>query len=127
VTQYRFILGDMVHHEGERDRTLDLLNDNITLEAAFRISADALRASAFLEQDKVEIKTLEPNFCHAKAYIFECASCRPPENYFITGSSNLTEAGLGLKPTCNVELNTVVCEPERRRCSAQPERDAGCS
>ena len=107
VTQYRFILGDMVHHEGERDRTLDLLNDNITLEAAFKISADAQRASAFLEQAKVEIKTLEPNFCHAKAYIFECLSCRPPENWFITGSSNLTEAGLGLKPTCNVELNTV--------------------
>ena len=107
VKHYRFILGDMVQHEGERDRTLDLLNDNITLESAFKLSADAQQASSFLEQSKVEIKTLEPNFCHAKAYIFECENCKAPENYFITGSSNLTEAGLGLKPTCNVELNTV--------------------
>ncbi len=107
VKLYRFILGDMVQHEGERDRALDLLNDNITLEAAFKLSADARRASAFLEQSKVDIKTLEPNFCHAKAYIFDCETGRQPEHYFITGSSNLTEAGLGLKPTCNVELNTV--------------------
>ena len=56
VKLYRFILGDMVQHEGERDRALDLLNDNITLEAAFKLSADARRASTFLEQVKVDIK-----------------------------------------------------------------------
>jgi hypothetical protein len=49
VKHYRFILGDMVQHEGERDRTLDLLNDNITVEAAFKLSAEAQRASTFLE------------------------------------------------------------------------------
>ena len=58
----------------------------------------------FLKQSKVEIKTLEPNFCHAKLYLFN----DPKDeryNYFITGSSNLTEAGIGLKQTNNVELN----------------------
>lgn len=50
-------------------------------------------------------KTLEPNFCHAKAYLFTCSDTDPRNNFFITGSSNLTDAGIGKKTTHNVELN----------------------
>lgn len=107
IKHFRFVLGDMVHNEGEKDRTLDLLNDNITIDAALKLSGEAKKAAEFLSQSKVDIKTLEPNFCHAKAYLFESTSNKPPENYYITGSSNLTEAGMGLKKTSNVELNTV--------------------
>src|SRR5690606_16587784 len=62
-------------------------------------------AVAFLKQDKVKAKTLEPNFCHAKSYLFKPSEKDDRNNYFITGSSNLTEAGIGLKTTNNIELN----------------------
>jgi hypothetical protein len=84
-----------------------LLNDNITIEAALKLSSLAKEAAFFLKQEKVKLKTLEPNFCHAKAYIFESASKEAPEDYYIMGSSNLTEAGIGFKKTNNVELNII--------------------
>jgi len=72
---------------------IDLLNDNITIGAALKLSLLAKEAVSFLKQEKVKVKTLEPNFCHAKAYIIESTSKEEPENYYIMGSSNLTEAG----------------------------------
>jgi superfamily II DNA or RNA helicase len=105
IRSYRFILGDIVNYDAVKDRTLDLLNENITIEAAFKLSAVAQEAVEFLKQNKVEAKTLEPNFCHAKAYMFDPASHDDRNHYFIAGSSNLTEAGLGLKVTNNIELN----------------------
>ncbi len=50
-------------------------------------------------------KTLEPNFCHAKCYLFNPDKKDDRNKYFISGSSNLTEAGIGLKQTNNIELN----------------------
>jgi superfamily II DNA/RNA helicase len=104
ISSFRLILGDIVNIDMIQDRTIDLLNENITIEAALKLSSVAQEAVRFLKQEKVEAKTLEPNFCHAKIYLFN------PENderhkYFISGSSNLTEAGIGLKSTNNVELN----------------------
>ncbi|MFH1672910.1 MAG: helicase-related protein [Pseudomonadota bacterium] len=107
VNEFRFVLGDIVHTENIKIRTIDLLNDNITVEAALKLSSLAKEAVSFLKQEKVKVKTLEPNFCHAKAYIFESASKEAPEHYYIMGSSNLTEAGVGLKKTNNVELNII--------------------
>lgn len=104
IKEYRFILGDIVNVEETKDRTLDLLNENITIEAALQLNKLAKEAVEFLKQDKVVAKTLEPNFCHAKAYIHEASNDRRL-NYFISGSSNLTEAGIGRKETNNVELN----------------------
>ncbi len=104
IRHFRFVLGDIVNIDLVEDRTIDLLNENISVEAALKLSSAAREAVEFLKQDKVEAKTLEPNFCHAKVYLFD-----PDEDdrhkYFITGSSNLTEAGIGLKETQNVELN----------------------
>lgn len=105
ITQFQFVLGDIVHTQEQQERPLDLLNENITIEAALHLSTAAKQSVAFLQQDNVQIKTLEPNFCHAKVYLFHHASNRTPDHYFLTGSSNLTEAGIGLKPTHNVELN----------------------
>jgi len=104
IKAFRFVLGDIVSIDMIHDRTIDLLNENITVEAALKLSTIAREAVEFLKQDNVEAKTLEPNFCHAKVYLFN------PEQderhkYFISGSSNLTEAGIGLKQTNNVELN----------------------
>ena len=98
------VLGDIVNFDAESNRPLDLLNEDITIEAALKLNKLSKEAVRFLKQDKVLAKTLEPNFCHAKSYLFN------PEKdernkYFITGSSNLTEAGVGLKFAHNIELN----------------------
>ncbi len=104
IKNFRMVLGDIVNIDMIQDRTIDLLNENITIEAALKLSAIAKESVEFLKQEKVETKTLEPNFCHAKIYLFN------PEQddrhkYFVSGSSNLTEAGIGLKETNNIELN----------------------
>ncbi|QGY42175.1 helicase [Maribellus comscasis] len=105
ISDFRMVLGDIVNSDAEEDRPLDLLNENITIEAALQLNSISKEAVAFLKQDKVKAKTLEPNFCHAKSYLFKPKEKDDRNNYFITGSSNLTEAGIGLKTTNNIELN----------------------
>jgi len=105
ITKFRLVLGDIVNLDQVNDRPLDLLNENITIEAALNLSRLAQEAVDFLKQDKVNAKTLEPNFCHAKCYLFELSKKDDRNKYFISGSSNLTEAGIGLKRTNNLELN----------------------
>ncbi len=105
IDEYKFILGDIVNFDSDKDRTLDLLNEDISIDASLKLSKAAEEAVAFLELDKVVAKTLEPNFCHAKAYLYKHNDKDPQKDYYISGSSNLTEAGVGLKTTNNVELN----------------------
>lgn len=103
IKKYRFILGDIVSTEQLQSHTIDLLNENISIEASLKLKGIAIEAVKFLKQSKVEAKTLEPNFCHAKAYIFNTK--KDNDKNFLMGSSNLTEAGIGLKYTNNIELN----------------------
>ena len=105
ISGFRFVLGDIVNIDIEHDRPLDLLNENITIEASLKLGKISKEAVEFLKQDKVIAKTLEPNFCHAKSYLFNPEKKDDRNKYFISGSSNLTEAGIGLKQTSNVELN----------------------
>lgn len=105
IDEYKFILGDIVNFDANKDRALDLLNEEINIDASLKLSKVAKEAVAFLELDKVIAKTLEPNFCHAKVYLFTHKDNDPQKEYYISGSSNLTEAGIGLKTTNNVELN----------------------
>jgi len=105
ITEFRMVLGDIVNFDATQEKALDLLNENITIAAAVKLKRVAQTAVDFLKQDSVKAKTLEPNFCHAKAYIFDYHEKDPQKDYFITGSSNLTEAGTGLKITNNIELN----------------------
>ena len=105
IEEYKFLLGDIVQIDTEKDRVLDLLNENISLEASLKLNRVAREAVDFLELDSVTVKTLEPNFCHAKVYLYKHDNSDPQKDYYISGSSNLTEAGLGLKTTNNVELN----------------------
>ncbi len=105
IKQFRLVLGDIVSVDVEENRPLDLLNENITVEAALVLNRVSQEAVRFLKQDKVVAKTLEPNFCHAKNYLFNPTEKDDRNKYFVSGSSNLTEAGIGLKQTSNVELN----------------------
>ena len=105
ISDFRLVLGDIVNFDSIDQRPLDLLNENISVEASLKLSSLSKEAVAFLKQDKVVAKTLEPNFCHAKSYLFNPYKKDDRNKYFISGSSNLTEAGIGLKHTNNIELN----------------------
>jgi ERCC4-related helicase len=105
VSAFRMIVGDIVSEEIQDERPLDLLNETIAMDAALELKTAALKAVAFLQQEKVSVNTLEPNFCHAKTWLFHGETL--PASYYITGSSNLTEAGIGLRAASNHELNLV--------------------
>lgn len=105
ISEFRLVLGDIVNIDSIDNRPLDLLNENISIEASLKLSSLSKEAVKFLKQDKVIAKTLEPNFCHAKSYLFNPEKTDDRNKYFISGSSNLTEAGSGLKQTNNIELN----------------------
>lgn len=104
IKKFRFVLGDIVNRGEEVFRSIDLLSENISIDTALNLSITAKKAVNFIKQNKVELKTLEPNFCHAKLYLY---LSREDErhNSFISGSSNLTEAGIGLKTAGNIELS----------------------
>lgn len=104
IDEYKFILGDIVNFDSDKDRALDLLNEDINIDASLKLNKVAQEAVAFLELDKVIAKTLEPNFCHAKVYLNH-SNIDGKDHHFVSGSSNLTEAGIGKKTTNNVELN----------------------
>ena len=105
ISDFRLVLGDIVNIDAEDNRPLDLLNENISIEASLKLNVLSQKAVDFLKQDKVIAKTLEPNFCHAKSYLYNPQKKDDRNKYFISGSSNLTEAGIGLKLTNNIELN----------------------
>jgi SNF2 family DNA or RNA helicase len=108
ISRYRFILGEIVSQDTGKLRALDLLNENIGIETALKLKSLSKEAVEFLKLDKIEAKTLEPNFCHAKLYL-KTAEEDDRDNYYISGSSNLTEAGIGKNPTSNIELNLAEC------------------
>lgn len=103
IENYRFVLGDIVNFD-KKVKALNLLNESIDIDTSFQLNKLAKEAVSFLKLDKVVAKTLEPNFCHAKLYL-KTAKNDDRNHYFISGSSNLTEAGIGQKITSNVELN----------------------
>ena len=106
VAAFRFVIGDIASHTmANAHRPLDLLNERVSADSAFSLASAAKKAVAFLSQDKVLAKTVEPNFCHAKCLVFKPSKKDDRDCYYVAGSSNLTEAGIGLKQTNNVELN----------------------
>ena len=101
----RIVSSEMVRPEDEEDNVIDLLNGDLSTKNALQLDDYAKDAKAFLERNSVQIKSIQNAFCHAKAYMFK--NNDPQANsYYLTGSSNLTDAGLGLKLTSNVELTT---------------------
>jgi len=105
IAQYRIILGDITQRDVTEISSLDLLNADLSLEKALSLKKLANDAVDFLKLNKVSLKTLEPNFCHAKLYLFKSEKNDRQKNFYISGSSNLTEAGIGIKQSDNFELN----------------------
>lgn len=100
---FRIVSSELVKQEDEEDHIIDLLNGDLSVDTAFSIDEYARDAKAFLMRNNVQVKAIQSAFCHAKAYMFR--NSKPlNDSFYLTGSSNLTDAGLGLKPTSNVEL-----------------------
>jgi superfamily II DNA or RNA helicase len=104
--QFRMILGHLMKEEAQLDRIIDLLNGDTGIVGVLQLSQSAQKAVAFLEQGKVHVKNVDRSFCHAKSYLYH--DCDDRKNYYIIGSSNLTDAGLGIKTSSNIELNTAI-------------------
>ena len=49
IEEYKFILGDIVNFDVDKDRALDLLNENISIDASLKLSKVAKEAVEFLE------------------------------------------------------------------------------
>jgi superfamily II DNA/RNA helicase len=101
--EINLIVGDMLLDD-VIENPIDLLNQDISLSTAFSLPDKAKDVIKFLKDKKVNVKMLEPNFCHAKVYL-AVNDQSVTKGYFVTGSSNLTESGLGMKFNHNIELN----------------------
>jgi len=101
---YRIISSEMVGDDYKKDVIVNLLSDDMDISNIGNLDKHARQAIAFLERDTVDMRAEIPDFCHAKAYIFRNSN-PTHSNYYVTGSSNLTPAGIGLKAVPNVELN----------------------
>ncbi len=100
----RIISSEIVQDDYKKDLVVDILNGDVDLMSIGQLDKQAQQAIAFLERENVEMRAEIPDFCHAKAYLFNNYDPRS-QSYYITGSSNFTPAGLGLKKAANVELN----------------------
>lgn len=107
IEKYRMVLGDIIQDEKNKSKVVDLLNEQTGLSETLELSSSAENAVKFLENHNVIVKTVKPNFCHAKTYIFKDAKNDAQKSFYILGSSNLTDAGLGFRDSSNVELNTA--------------------
>ena len=100
---FRIVSSEMVRPEEAEEDIKDLLNGDQSIHTASELDQYAEEAKAFLERNTVQVQSILNAFCHAKAYMFKNSNPRE-QGYYLTGSSNLTDAGLGLKKTSNVEL-----------------------
>lgn len=100
---FRIISSEMVMRNENENHIIDLLNGDGGIEAILNMDEFARDAKAFLRRDTVKVKAFLKSFCHAKSYIFKNSDPRK-DSYYLSGSSNLTDAGLGLKASSNIEL-----------------------
>ena len=100
---FRIVSSELVKPEEDDSQIIDLLSGDASINNTLKIDKYAEDAKAFLRRNTVHIKAIVNAFCHAKAYMFKNNNPRN-DSYYLTGSSNLTDAGLGLKATSNVEL-----------------------
>lgn len=101
--KFRLILGEIAGKSELHERIINIISGDTSISQGFTINVSAKNAIEFLKQDNVLVKLINSNFCHAKAYIYEDADER--NCYYVNGSSNLTESGLGTNPSSNIELN----------------------
>ena len=100
---FRIVSSELVKPEEDKSQTIDLLSGDAGIQNVFKSNQYAEDAKAFLRRENVHIRAIFEAFCHAKAYMFHNKDLEG-FSYYLTGSSNLTDAGLGLKVSSNIEL-----------------------
>lgn len=103
---FRLILAEIVLDKTLPTANLDLVRGSLALQNALEGTRRFEKALEFLKRSDIEIKSVQKAFCHAKVY--HHAAQDDDKSYYILGSSNLTEAGLGLRESSNLELNTAI-------------------
>lgn len=103
--RFRMVLGNLLKEDNQQDRAINLLSDSLGITQVLNLNQSAIKAVDFLRQEKVQVKTIQRSFCHAKTYIYYDPDTR--KNFHIIGSSNLTDAGLGIRESGNIELNSA--------------------
>ena len=107
--KYRIILGDLFSLKPDRQNIIDIINQKHEINEIFSLQEDCEKAVEFLKRENVEIKTIDKNFCHAKTYIYHNpVISKHKDDFYIVGSSNFTDAGIGIRPSSNIELNKLV-------------------
>ncbi len=102
----RIVSSEMVKGRDDMaEHIVDLLNGDLSSANVFTQQENARIAKEFLLRRDVEVKAITNAFCHAKAYIFH--QNNPNSFFHLMGSCNLTEAGLGLRESSNIELATA--------------------
>lgn len=106
---YRIVLGDLFSATPNRKNIIDIINQKHLIKEVMTLKDDCERAVAFLSLDCVEVKTVDKNFCHAKTYIYSNPDkSQHKDNFYLVGSSNFTDSGLGIRPSSNIELNKMI-------------------
>ena len=103
--QFRLILSEIAGHDEQKERIIDILQGASDMTNAFNLRDTAIKAIKILQQDNIEIKTIDSAFCHAKTYIYEAEEA--DDCFLVAGSSNFTEKGLGLYKNGNIEFNVA--------------------
>lgn len=107
--KYRIILGDLFSLKPKRRNIIDIINQKHEISNVFDLKDECEKVVKFLKQENVEVKTVDKNFCHAKTYIYHNPNIsKHKDNFYLVGSSNFTDAGIGLRPSSNIELNKLV-------------------
>ena len=92
-----------------------MINEKHEISNVFDLKDECEKVVKFLKQQNVEVKTVDKNFCHAKSYIYHNPNVsKHKDNFYLVGSSNFTDAGIGLRPSSNIELNKVVSGTDAR-------------
>ena len=100
------VLGHIAGEEGQNLEKFYLKNETLTISDSMDFVNKIPEIITFLKQDKVQIKTTNPEFCHAKVYL-SLSKKDYTKNFAISGSSNFTPSGLGQIFSSNIELNHV--------------------
>ncbi len=101
--EYRLLSSELLKEENDEKHVIDLLRGDEGVCSTFELEQYVKDAKAFLQRDTVQCKAITNAFCHAKVYLYE-PTHKLIKGFFLTGSSNLTDSGLGLRPSSNVEL-----------------------
>lgn len=101
--EYRLLSSELLKDENDERQIIDLLRGDEGFESTFKLEEYVRDAKAFLNRSSVSCRAITNAFCHAKVYLYAPSDDRL-KSFYLTGSSNLTDSGLGLKKSSNVEL-----------------------